>query len=52
MPLQLGHEIGDGGHQTVILSELEKLIGYCQDNGVWLDTIDRVGSHVVGGAAC
>jgi peptidoglycan/xylan/chitin deacetylase (PgdA/CDA1 family) len=44
-----GHDFGDGGVQTVIVRELETLCRYCADrgNGIWLDTVDRIGSHLL-----
>jgi peptidoglycan/xylan/chitin deacetylase (PgdA/CDA1 family) len=43
-----GHDIGAGGRQTVLSSELEKLCRYAKDpaNGIWLDTVAAVGKYV------
>ncbi len=43
-----GHEVGPGGGQTVIDSELEQLCAYAGDpaNGIWIDTVAEVGRYV------
>jgi peptidoglycan/xylan/chitin deacetylase (PgdA/CDA1 family) len=43
-----GHEIGDEGPQTTLLDTLSRLCRHCaQENGIWLDTVDRIGSHII-----
>ncbi len=44
-----GHEIGEGGRQTTLVSTLEKLFDYANDdkNGIWLDTVGNVSEHIL-----
>jgi peptidoglycan/xylan/chitin deacetylase (PgdA/CDA1 family) len=44
-----GHEIGDDGPQTTLRDTLSRLCEFCTEekNAVWLDPVDRVGSHVI-----
>ena len=43
-----GHEVGDGGRQTVVAETLERLCEYYRDprNGIWIDTVDTIGRHI------
>jgi len=43
-----GHEIGEKGFQTTDAVALAALCKYMQDpaNGVWVDTVERIGSYV------
>lgn len=43
-----GHEIGSQGRQTTLAASLEELLRYAADpaNGVWLDTVERIGGYV------
>lgn len=43
-----GHDIGEGGRQVTLASELEKLCRYVKDpaNGIWVDTVAAVGKYV------
>ncbi len=43
-----GHEIGDGGRQTTLVSSLEKLCEYANDpaNGIWIDTVANVAEYI------
>jgi hypothetical protein len=43
-----GHDIGDGGHQTVLTSTLEAICKYAQDpqNGIWIDTVQSVAQYI------
>lgn len=43
-----GHEIGAGGFQTVRAETLGALCRYCQAsaNGVWIETVARIGAYV------
>ena len=44
-----GHEIGDAGPQTTLRDTLARLCEFCAEekSGLWLDAVDRVGSHVI-----
>jgi len=43
-----GHDIGDGGPQTVLSSTLEAICKYSKDpkNGIWIDTVQSVAQYV------
>ena len=43
-----GHDIGDGGNQTVLTSTLESICKYARDprNGIWIDTVQSVARYV------
>jgi len=43
-----GHEVGEGGHQTVSTDALDALCAYLKDpdHEVWVDTVATVGSYV------
>ena len=43
-----GHDIGEGGRQTTLAGELDKLCRYLKDpaNGIWVDTVAAIGKHV------
>ncbi|MGC9326050.1 MAG: polysaccharide deacetylase family protein, partial [Candidatus Hinthialibacter sp.] len=43
-----GHEMGDSGNQTTLLSSLEKLFHYAQapDSGIWIDTVASIAEYV------
>ena len=45
-----GHEIGEGGHQTIRADALDKLCRYALDpaTGVWLDTAAAIGAFIKG----
>jgi peptidoglycan/xylan/chitin deacetylase (PgdA/CDA1 family) len=44
-----GHDIGDGGRQTTLVSTLKALCGYARDpaNGVWLDSVEAITRHIL-----
>ncbi|MGE5644909.1 MAG: polysaccharide deacetylase family protein [Acidobacteriota bacterium] len=44
----VGHEIGTAGEQTTNVDALEALLKYARDpaNGIWLDTVKNVATHV------
>jgi peptidoglycan/xylan/chitin deacetylase (PgdA/CDA1 family) len=43
-----GHEIEDTpAFQTTLTKTIEALARYCRENNVWLDTVDRVGTHIL-----
>jgi peptidoglycan/xylan/chitin deacetylase (PgdA/CDA1 family) len=44
----VGHEIGSGGAQTVLSDVLEQICVYAAgtEHGIWMDTVQAVGSHV------
>jgi peptidoglycan/xylan/chitin deacetylase (PgdA/CDA1 family) len=44
-----GHEMGTEGPQTSLLDTIARLCQQCAEekNGIWLDTVDRIGSHVI-----
>jgi peptidoglycan/xylan/chitin deacetylase (PgdA/CDA1 family) len=44
----VGHEIGSRAYQTTDVQALEQLCEYLKDpaNGIWLGTVDQVGSYV------
>ncbi len=44
-----GHDIGDGGRQTTLVSTLKALCEYAQDpaNGVWLDSTEAVANYIL-----
>jgi peptidoglycan-N-acetylglucosamine deacetylase len=44
-----GHDIGDGGRQTTLVSTLRALCEYAQDpaNGIWLDNVETVARYVL-----
>jgi hypothetical protein len=41
--------MGTEGPQTSLLDTIARLCQHCAEekNGIWLDTVDRVGSHVI-----
>ncbi len=43
-----GHEIGERGRQTTLVSSLEKLCQYANnpENGIWIDTVAAVAEHI------
>jgi len=43
-----GHEVGEGGHQTIRADTLDALCRHASDpaRGIWLDTVAAIGSHV------
>ena len=43
-----GHETGDGGRQTSLLSTIEELCRYAADpaNGIWIDNIHNIASYI------
>jgi sialidase-1 len=43
-----GHEMGDGGPQTTLLSTIEELCKYAADtaNGVWIDNVHNIASYI------
>ncbi len=43
-----GHEMGESGHQTTLLSSVEQLCQYAQDpaNGIWMDTVASVAEYI------
>lgn len=43
-----GHEIGDGGRQTVRADTLEQICRYCTDpaNAIWIDTVAAIGRYI------
>lgn len=43
-----GHAVGEGGAFTVEASMLDELCAYASDaaNGLWIDTVDAIGSYV------
>jgi peptidoglycan/xylan/chitin deacetylase (PgdA/CDA1 family) len=43
-----GHDVGMGHWQSVRGEVLEQICAYCQDeaNGVWIDTVAKIGQHV------
>ncbi len=43
-----GHDVGEGGRQTVRSDTLRAFCEYAQDpkNGVWVDTVANIGRHV------
>jgi len=45
-----GHEIGDGGRQTVRVDTLRAICEYARDpeNGIWIDTVENIGRYVRG----
>ncbi len=44
----LGHEVGEGGRQTVRTDTLEQICEYCTDaaNGVWIDNVAVIGRYI------
>ena len=44
----VGHEVAESGYQTTSARTLEALCRYAADpgNGIWLDTVSRVGEYV------
>jgi len=44
-----GHEIGEGGRQTVRIDTLRAFCEYAQDpkNGLWVDTVANIGRYVI-----
>lgn len=44
-----GHEMDDAGRQTTLLESLELLCQYVNDpaNGIWIDTVEHVASHIL-----
>lgn len=44
-----GHEIADSGNQTTSARTLEALCRYAADpgNGLWLDTVSRIGRYII-----
>ena len=43
-----GHEVGNGGHQTVLADALQWLCEYCTEpaNGIWIATVHQVSAHI------
>jgi len=43
-----GHEVGAGGHQTVVADALDAFCRYCNDpaNGIWIDTVANIGRYI------
>lgn len=43
-----GHEVGDGGRQTVLVETLDRLCQYVSDsgNGWWVDTVANIATYV------
>lgn len=41
-----GHEIGGAQGQVTRTDTLEAIVGYCRENGMWLDTVLAVGEYV------
>ena len=43
-----GHEMGDGGKQTSLLTTIEEICRYAGDpaNGIWLDNVHNIASYV------
>ena len=46
----VGHDVGDGGPQTVLAESLDSLCRYCRESGrgLWIDTVAAIGSYVAG----
>lgn len=44
-----GHEVSDGGHQTILAQTLDAICRYCRDpaNGVWIDRLDTIGRYII-----
>ena len=44
----IGHDVDEGGRQTVLTETLEAVCRYCADHekDVWADTVDRVGAYL------
>jgi len=44
----VGHEVGDGGAQTVLRETLEAVCRYCMDesNGIWIDRVTSVAEYI------
>ena len=44
-----GHEIGLGGYQTTFGQTVEKLCRHAQDpaNGLWIDTVGKIGTYIL-----
>jgi peptidoglycan/xylan/chitin deacetylase (PgdA/CDA1 family) len=45
----VGHEIADAGYQTTSAKTLQALCRYATDpaNGLWIDTVSRIGQYVI-----
>lgn len=43
-----GHEMDDGGPQTVLLSTIDSICQYASDpaNGIWIDNVSKIGEYV------
>jgi len=43
-----GHEMNDGGRQTVLLSTIDSICQYASDpaNGIWIDNVTNIGEYV------
>lgn len=43
-----GHEMGDGGRQTALLSTIEELCRYTSDtaNGIWIDNVHNIAAYI------
>src|SRR4029078_11573689 len=43
-----GHEMAAvNAFQTTMFGTIEAIVRYCKENNVWLDTVDRVATHVL-----
>ncbi len=44
----VGHDIGKAAHQTTDVETLKRLVDYAKDpaNGIWVDTVGRIGKYV------
>jgi len=46
----VGHDIGpERARQTTLTQSIEGLAHFANDNGIWIDTVDRVASHILSG---
>ena len=43
-----GHEMAEANaFQTTTFSTIAAIVRFCKENNIWLDTVDRVGTHVL-----
>jgi peptidoglycan/xylan/chitin deacetylase (PgdA/CDA1 family) len=48
-----GHEMAEqNAFQTTLLSTIEAIARYCREKNIWLDTVDRVGTHILEQSRC
>lgn len=48
----VGHDVGKlQTRQTTLVDTIDAICRYCRENGVWLDTVFAIGSHLAGSRA-